>query len=170
MAQKEIELLQKQIEKLDQKDFDLEAWKNYTNIILGRIFGEDSQKIEQIKKIEYEHSSWSLRDTSGNSAIQACKDMGKEILSASIAELETFGAPKTGSESSEEVIKIITEALQDELKGYQYKELVGIMHSKEKSEEKQILIADKIKNYDPDAANQILGRLLANKKVGKEIE
>ncbi|MCF8229763.1 MAG: hypothetical protein K9G58_04690 [Bacteroidales bacterium] len=169
MAQKEIELLKKQIEKLDQKDFDLEAWKNYTNIILGRIFGENSQKIDQIRKIEYEHSSWSLRDTSGTSAIQACKDMGKEILNASIAELETFGVPKTGTESSEEIIMIIKEALQDELKGSQYKELLGIMHSREKPEEKQVLIADKIKSYDSDAANHVLGRILSNKKVEKEL-
>ncbi len=170
MAEKEIKLLQQQIEKLSQKDFDLKAWKNYTTAIMGRIFGEDSQKIEQIRNIEYEHGSWSLRDTSGDSAIEACKKLGREILEASIAELENFGAPKTGSESSDEILMIISEALQDELKGSQFKELKKYLGSSAKTEEKQKKIFEKLRSYGSETSNTILSHILANPKVGKEME
>lgn len=169
IAEKEISLLQKQIDKLEQKDFDLEAWKNYTSIILGRIFGEESQKIRQVRRIEYEHSSWSLRDTAGHSAIDACRKLGKEILQASIAELENFGAPSTGSESNEELIMIITEALKNELKGYQYKEIKSILNSEDEVEEKQRKIAEKFQSYGTDTAILILSQILSSPKIGKEL-
>ncbi|MCF8234837.1 MAG: hypothetical protein K9G67_07405 [Bacteroidales bacterium] len=169
-AEKEIELLREQIAKLEKKDFDLKAWKNYTTIILGRIFGEDSRKIDQIRNIEYMHGSWSLRDTSGDSAIEACKKLGREILEASVSELENFGAPKTGSESNEEIVLIITEALQDELKGSQYKELVKILNDKGKTDEKKDKIFEKLRNYGSETANTILSNILANPKIGKEIK
>ncbi len=169
MANKEIKLLKQQIEKLNEKGFDLEAWKEYTIVILGRIFGEDSRKIKQIQDIEYEHSSWSLRDTAGDSAIDACKKLGQEILEASIAELENFGVPATGSESSEEIIKIITGALQDELKGSQFKELKPVLNSSKPSDEKMIEIFELLKSYGSETARTILSNILANSKIGKEI-
>ena len=52
MAKKEIALLKKQIDKLDDKDFDLEAWKKYTIILLARIFGDKTEKIRQIESID----------------------------------------------------------------------------------------------------------------------
>jgi hypothetical protein len=170
MEAKEIELLKKQIEKLERKDFDLEAWKNFTVVILGRIFGEDSHKINQIEGIEYEHSSWSLRDTSGVSAIQACKDLGKEILEASIVELESFGIPALDHEDPDEIIKIISEALHDELKGAQFRELKTILLSRETAVEKQMKVAEKLLSYGTDAAILVLSRILANARVGKKLK
>ena len=55
---KEIELLQAQIEKLNKKDFDLDAWKQYTVVLLSRIFGEHNPKIHQVEKIEYLQKAW----------------------------------------------------------------------------------------------------------------
>ena len=49
MPKKEISLLQSKIDKLKAKDFDLDAWKKYTIIILARIFGDNSQKVQQIE-------------------------------------------------------------------------------------------------------------------------
>ena len=49
MAEKEIALLQEQIERLGEKKFDLDAWKNHTIIFLERIFGKDSSKLRMIK-------------------------------------------------------------------------------------------------------------------------
>lgn len=167
MENKEIKLLQNQIDKLKNKEFDLEAWKEYTIVIIGRIFGEDSHKIKLIRDIEYEHSSWSLRDTSGNSAIEACKKLGREILEASIAELENFGSPKTGNESSEEIINIIQQAMQYELKGSQYKELNQIMKSKMNKEEKQLKIAEKLISYDTESATIILSHILSEPRISK---
>ncbi len=42
---KELELLKGQIKKIDDKEFDLEAWKILTINILERIFGKQSSKI-----------------------------------------------------------------------------------------------------------------------------
>ncbi|MDX1284332.1 MAG: hypothetical protein R3182_04950, partial [Draconibacterium sp.] len=63
MAEKEIALLREQLVRLDEKKFDLEAWKNHTLIFLERIFGKDSSKLKLIQEIHYDYSSWSLRDT-----------------------------------------------------------------------------------------------------------
>lgn len=169
MAKKEISLLQEQIEKLNDKNFDLEAWKNYTIVILSRIFGEESQKVKQIRNIEYEHSSWSLRDTSGTPASEVCKKLGKEILEASIAELENFGVPQTDAQSGEEIITIIREAMQDELKGSQFKELKAYLNSPGKTEIKKERIFEMLRDYGSETANQILSGILANSKIRKEI-
>ena len=53
---KEIKLLEEQIGKLESKNFDLEAWKQYTIVLLARIFGDNNQKIQQVEKIEYDYS------------------------------------------------------------------------------------------------------------------
>ncbi len=59
MAEKEIALLKEQIARLDEKKFDLEAWKNHTIIYLERIFGRDSSKIKMLKDLHYGgHQSW----------------------------------------------------------------------------------------------------------------
>jgi len=164
---KEIELLNKQVEKLNRKDFDLEAWKEYTIVIIGRIFGESSHKINLIRNIEYEHSSWSLRDTSGQSAIESCKKLGREILEASIAELENFGVPRSSENSGVKLVEIINEALQDELKGSQYKELKQIMNASIPAEEKRIVIAEKLISYDTESGILILSRILSNTEIVK---
>ena len=57
MKEKEIELLKKQLAKLESQDFDLEAWKTGATILLERIFGADNQKIAQVEKIKYRNIS-----------------------------------------------------------------------------------------------------------------
>lgn len=165
MSKKEIELLNSRIEKLYAKDFDLEAWKNYTIVILARIFGSDNQKIKQIEKIQYDYGSWSLRDTSGYSSyLDTCKKLSKEILEASISELENFGLPentiKSGNE--DESLKIILQALEEELKISQYKEIVKIASSELVIEEKRKELFEKLKSFGSDLPNHVLSRILAN--------
>lgn len=134
---KEINMLEEQIKKLDQKGFDLNAWKQYTVVLLARIFGENDPKIKQVEKIEYDYSSWSLRDTSGSSAyMETCKKLGREILQASIDELKAFGVPDHQKPKEQVVdINIILEALEEELKVSQMKKLKEIIsQSSEKTE------------------------------------
>jgi len=164
MSKKEIELLKSRIEKLYDKDFDLEAWKNYTIVILARIFGPDNQKIKQIGKIQYDYGSWSLRDTSGHSSyLDTCKKLSREILEASISELENFGLPELSpkEKSEDKSLKIILDALEDELKVSQYKELISIAGSDQKTEIKQKEIFKKLKEYGEDVSCQILSKILA---------
>ena len=127
MAEKEIALLKDQIDRLDDQKFDLEAWKNRTYMFLERIFGKESPKLRMIKDLHYDYSSWSLRDTpAGGSAKDndPVRIQAKEILEASIAELESLGLPQ----QKQEKLKI-KELLEDELTGKKVKELDALLHS-----------------------------------------
>lgn len=121
MAEKEIALLKEQIERLNEKKFDLEAWKNHTIIFLERIFGKESSKLKMIKSLAYDYSSWSLRDTA---AAGKTKDkdpvrlQAEEILTAAITELESLGLPEINLEKEK-----IWQLLEDDLTGKQFKEL-----------------------------------------------
>ena len=167
MSNKEIEILKQQIEKLSEKDFDLEAWKKYSVVLIARIFGDNSQKIKQIESIEYDYSSWALRDTSGSSSyMETCKKLGEEILKASISEIEVFGLPE--KEKNIETSKIhdsIISSLQDELKGSQFKEIISIIKSDKKPKVKKNLIFEKLNNFGIDTSNEILSNILCNLKI-----
>lgn len=169
MVIKEIDLLQQQIEKLDSKDFDLEAWKTYTTVLLARIFGENSMKIRQIATIEYDYSSWSLRDTRGESSMDNCKKLGREILEASISELENFGLPKDFARGEEVVSPTqILHPLEEELKVSQYKEIKEIVTSTDTLEERHRRIVNKLNSYEPDTAALILSKILLLPAVVQE--
>ncbi len=127
MAEKEIALLKDQIDRLDDKKFDMEAWKNRTYMFLERIFGKESPKLRMIKDLHYDYSSWSLRDTAAGGSDKdkdPVRIQAKEILEASIAELESLGLPQ----QKQEKLKI-KELLEDELTGKKVKELDALLHS-----------------------------------------
>lgn len=127
MAEKEIALLKQQIERLDEKRFDLSAWKNRTILFLERIFGNDSPKLKMINELHYDYSSWNLRDTAAGGSAKdkdPVRIQAKDILEATIAELEMLGLPK----EKEEQYKL-KELLEDELTGKQMKEIKIILKS-----------------------------------------
>lgn len=168
---KEIKLLEAQIEKLNVKGFDLNAWKQYTVVILSRIFGENDPKIRQIEKIEYDHSSWSLRDTSGSAAtMDSCKNLGREILLAAIDELNTFGIPGKETPTDDLIpARIIRNALEEELKVSQMRKLVEIMDSDQKKEKKISAIADFIKTLDKSFPEKVIITLLADERLKEKL-
>jgi hypothetical protein len=168
MPEKEISLLQSQIDKLNVKGFDLDAWKKYTIVILARIFGENSQKIKQIENIQYDYSSWSLRDTTGSSSyLDTCKKLGREILQASIDELRTLGLPES-SDNPDEFYNAIMDALQDELKGSQVKELKQILSTTDSPEEKREKVLEKVKGYGSEVSQDILSHILTSQPMLKK--
>ena len=156
MAEKEISLLKEQIERLNEKKFDLEAWKNHTIIFLERIFGKDSSKIKMIKDLGYDYSSWNLRDTA---AAGKSKDkdpirmQAAEILKAAIAELGMLGLPK-GIQENEKTWELI----QDELTGKQVKEIEQILKSEDKDKAKRI--GDILENMEKENLASIVAKLL----------
>ncbi len=162
MKDKYIALLKKQIEKLDLKDFDLDSWKDSTTLVLDRIFGPDSEKINKINEIHYDLSSWSLRDTLGTSAhFDACKKKGREILEVCITELETIGIPERVKDDKKPVTGIIRAALEDELKISQYKELEKIIkESSRETVEKNIF--DFLGKIGSENAMTILSKILSS--------
>jgi len=172
MNEKHIELLKQQIEKLDQKNFDLNSWKTHTMILLARIFGEDSQKIKQIEKLEYEFNSWSLRDTTGHSAyLDSCKKLGREILEASINEIEVLGTPQKHTEQPGKMdISVVLDALTDELKGSQYKNLLKTLKADIQPDEKKRLVNEIIREIGEETTRAILENILLNNGFVSNLE
>lgn len=125
MAEREIGLLKEQIDRLNEKKFDLEAWKNQTVIFLERIFGKESTKVKLIKELHYDYSSWSLRDTTGAGLSKdPVRFQARGILEATIEELGKLGLPEQQPESDK-----LPELLREVLTGKQMKEIDTIIQS-----------------------------------------
>ncbi len=127
MAEKEIALLKGQLARLDEKKFDFDAWKNHTLIFLERIFGKENSKLNLIKELHYDYSSWNLRDTAAAGKTKdkdPVKMQAREILTATITELEKLGLPQNKLETEK-----IWVLLKDELTGKQAKEIEVILNS-----------------------------------------
>jgi len=154
MIEKEIALINKQLESLTAKNFDLEAWKSHTIIFLERIFGKESSKVRMIKELNYNYSSWSLRDTAGTG-----KDSdpvilkAREILEATKLELEHLGIPK----QEEENLKIWS-LLEEEMTGKQIREIRLVLQSDEP--EKMEKIANILYNLEKESMAVVLAKLL----------
>lgn len=154
MVEKEISLINKQIESLNAKNFDLEAWKSHTVIFLERIFGKESSKVRMIKDLKYDYSSWNLRDAAGTG-----KDSdpvilkAREILEATKLELEHLGIPR----EEEENLKIWS-LLEEEMTGKQLREIKLVLQSDEP--EKMEKIANILYNLEKENMAVVLAKLL----------
>lgn len=154
MADNEIALLNKQIEKLSDRSFDLNAWKNQTLLFLSRIFGADHPVVRMIADLKYDYSSWNLRDATGNEKTDdPVKMQAREILDAAIVELETLGVPGKTEQPS-----VIWDILEDELTGKQIKELKEIMA--ENMADRETKISDKLNALNKENLVRILSRMM----------
>jgi hypothetical protein len=154
MVEKEIALINKQLESLTAKNFDLEAWKSHTLIFLERIFGKESSKIQMIKELKYDYSSWRLRDAAGTSKDSDPVIMkAREILEATKLELEQLGVPKQEDENLK-----IWSLLEEELTGKQIREIKLVLQSAEP--EKMEKIANMLYNLEKENMAVVLAKLL----------
>nr|WP_321486834.1 hypothetical protein [uncultured Draconibacterium sp.] len=156
MAEKQIAILREQLAKLDEKKFDLDAWKTHTLIFLERIFGKENSKLKLIQDLHYDYSSWSLRDTAAAGKTKdkdPVKMRAREILEATIAELETLGLPEEKKEQQK-----VWELLQDELTGKQVKEIDALVKSDDK--EKTRKIGEVLENLDKENLSLLIAKLL----------
>lgn len=156
MAKKQIAILRGQLEKLDEKKFDLDAWKTHTLIFLERIFGNNNSKLKLIQDLHYDYSSWSLRDTAAAGKTKdkdPVKMRAGEILEATIIELETLGLPETENEQQK-----IWELLQDELTGKQVKEIDVLVKSDDKEKTKKI--GEILENLEKENLSLLIAKLL----------
>ena len=179
MTEKQIELIKKQIDKLNEKDFDLDAWKSSTNIILGRIFGDTYQGIKAIEKIKFSSSGWASEgDSHSYDNMTSCKKQGKDILDACVTELKTFGQPDkkendksgininlTQNQNQTVNINLLISALENELTVSQLREVNELMKTDEPKSEKKKKIIDKIKSFGADVASNILANILTNPNI-----
>ena len=154
MVEKEIVLIDKQLESLKAKNFDLEAWKSHTMIFLERIFGKESSKVRMINELKYNYSSWSLRDAAGTG-----KDSdpvilkAREILEATKLELLQLGLPKQEEENQK-----IWALLEEEMTGKQIKEIKLVLQSDEP--EKMEKIANILYSLEKESMAVVLAKLL----------
>lgn len=177
MIEKQIDLIQKQIDKIQQPNFNLDAWKSSSVLILDRIFGSEFQGIKSIEKIKYSSGGISTANSSNFwSNIESCKAQGKEILETCITELETFGAREKVEMSNSGIninltqnqtvnINFLVSALEDELTVSQMKEVNLIMNSDDNSSLKKTKIIDKLKSFGSDIASNILANILTNPSI-----
>ncbi len=158
MAEKEIALLKEQLARLDEKKFDLEAWKNHTLIFLERIFGKENSKLNLIRELHYDYSSWNLRDTAAIGKTKG-KDpvriQAREILSATITELEKLGLPKSKLES-----EVIWALLKDELTGKQAKEIELVINSNDPKKIENI--SKMLENLGVENLSTVIAKVLTN--------
>ena len=169
MKTQEVEILKKQIKKLDDPDFDLQAWKTGAIILLERLFGPGNQKISQMEKIKYDQSSWALREAKGSkNMMDTCKKQGREILDIAIEELEHFGLPEEIEEAHAAPFKLaIVQALENELKIAEYRRIVLIIESDKKFEEKKKELLGALNDSGHDVAENILASILLNEETKK---
>jgi hypothetical protein len=156
MAEKEITLLKEQIVRLDEVKFDLRAWKNRTLIFLERIYGKESPKLKMINELHYDYSSWSLRDTAAGGSAKdkdPVRIQAREILEATIAELETLGLPSEKKEQQK-----ARELLEDELTGKQMKNIDTLLNSEDS--EKTEKVAKILESVSREELASILSKLL----------
>lgn len=171
MSEKELQLLEQQLEKIDSKGFDLKAWKKYTIVILARIFGDRNEKIRQIEKLDFEFNSWALRDASGNESYEeGTKKLAREILQAAIDELKVFGMPDLKLKNFDKTLEEFINILLDELKGSQVKELKAILKSRESKGEKQRMIKEILEGIGEYGAYGILTSMLLHPDAVKMIK
>ena len=164
-----VKVLKDQIEKLEAKDFDLNAWKNFTILLLERIFGQKTTKIEAIRKIKYDQGSWVLRDETGyTNSMEACKKLGSEILEEAIVELEAFGAPEETSNTIN--FDVILNALQDELTGSQFREIKNAIEEERQIKDLKKILVTKLKGFDSDGIHAIVANILSNEEVIKNLQ
>jgi len=168
--EKEVQLLKKLIEKLDDKNFNLDGWKSSAMIILARIFGENSQKLRQIEKIEYDYSSWSMRDTSGIPYLQTCRKLGRQIIETAVLELETLGLPAIESQKDAGFdVRPIVLAFEEILPASQFREIKALLQSNEDDEVIRQNLIDKLKVMGLEVSPKILANILLHKQIRERL-
>lgn len=164
MKEKAIEILRQQVKKLDHPDFDLEAWKQQTVVLLGRIFGERSYKTEQIRNLHYDFSSWALRDTRGKSSpVEAAKQGAKDLLEAALIELEQFGIP--GEVESTPVLEAIRESLEEHVKISTFRKIASLLQADLPGEKVRDELSDLLRNADPELPEDFFITLFSHPKM-----
>ena len=164
--EKEVQWLQSRIDKLHEPDFDLEAWKSGTIVVLARLFGERSPKIDQIASIRYEQSSWALRDAKGSNTMLASNiRRAEEILRVAIEELGHFGPAESGGGGTGPVFELFSKVLEDELKVSQYRAVADLVRSDLDPQKKKKAFIELLNGYGHDTVPNLLAALFISPQV-----
>ncbi len=157
-----IKLLKKQIEKLENEDFDLDAWKGGTQAVLERLFGSDSSKIQQLHAIKIDYSSWALRDSTAKyNPRDTVKRLGRELLDSAIDEIELMGLP---SKDKSEDGQALATLMQDHFDKSIAKSIADILEGDLPKSKKRGKLKSQLKKLTSDDKTElIIDLLLLNK-------
>ena len=137
-------------------------------LILENIFGAGAPVIGKIQELSYHMSSWALRDTLGKSSWEEqINRNAREILETAILELEMADTDE-GSTKENAVFRLIREALENELKGSQYKILKAILEEKDPATRKD-KVREFIRSLDQDTLQGILVSLLSDHRMSGKL-
>lgn len=167
--EKEIQWLQSRIDKLHEPEFDLEAWKSGTIVVIAKLFGAKSPKIDQISAIRYEQSSWSLRDAKGSrTMIESNIRRAEEILRVAMEELQQFGAAgdATGAVALRD---LIVQALESELKISQFRAVTELIRSDKTPEVKRKKVIELLNDCGHETVPNLLATILLSDPVVKSL-
>ncbi|MEQ9300789.1 MAG: hypothetical protein RIF33_19610 [Cyclobacteriaceae bacterium] len=158
-SKKALQLLDKQIQKLDADPFNLEAWKSGAQSLLEMLFGASHASIAQIKALKVDYSSWALRDaTAKYDPVTTSKLMGRELLENAKDEIELYGLTKgDGDKPHSKTASIATVSLTTVEK----KKLARAMEM-ESAEKKLAEIGKIISKWKPERSAEVLASLLVS--------
>jgi hypothetical protein len=105
--EKNIELINNQIDKLKIQGINIDAWKSSTIILLTRIFGDNYRGINEIESIKLQTGG--INNTIWNN-LETCKKQGEEILKSCIIELENF-IDESNMKSENKIVALFTNPL-----------------------------------------------------------
>lgn len=159
-------------------------WQTTTVLTLSSIYGENDKRVKKLEDIE----AYRFYAVSGIERVPEAKREASSILDGLINDLKDFGIPKPKEAANKGVnvsvnqhnhqnqttnvninLELFIEAIKDELKGGQVKELKTILESNLEPEEKKRSFSEKIKSFGSDVASNILANILTNPQVYEQI-
>ncbi|WP_430809447.1 MULTISPECIES: hypothetical protein [unclassified Carboxylicivirga] len=158
-----LELLEKQMTLIDQRDFDLASWKKATILITSSCFGVNSPQVAAIDKIDYAYSSWALRDESGTG--DPVKTECKTILSTIISEykIRLSAKPSDDATNTSNGLEFMWLPFEDELTGAALKKLKLLIT-------KANVQPEEVEAFLKDFPNQTLVNILQRALLAKEFK
>ncbi len=158
-----LELLENQLQKIDEREFDLVSWKKATVLLTTSCFGSQSPQVAALEKIDYAYSSWALRDESGTT--DPVKTDCKTTLSTIINELRIKQASSDEDKRAGEVnnLDFLWLPFEDELTGSALKKLKALLT-------KANVSAEEVQMFLKDLPNQTLVNIIQSMLLSSEFK
>ncbi|MFC2098813.1 hypothetical protein ACFLSP_03600, partial [Bacteroidota bacterium] len=100
--------------------------------------------------------------------IEACKNLGREVLEESIIELETFGLPLESPDTIP--FDTLLSALKNELTGSQFKEIVKAIGETGAIKDRKKILMTKLQGFGSDAGWAIVANILTDEQVAEKLK
>lgn len=159
-AEQAIESISKRLKLINDIDTveKFNNWHNSTVLTLATIYGENDTRVQKLEKIE----AYVFYFTSGKERISQAKEEAKSLLDGLVSDIKDLGLPFQKSTSTKGInismnqnnhqnqstkvnigIELFIDAIKDELKGSQIKELKSILESEDEPEQKKVIYSIK---------------------------